>query len=291
MMNLLKNILIAWVYFASTVFGVEALVIPDGQIGGYINVDELQWNRYTTKNNFVILSIDDNQGKWLSENLDGLRSSYLAKWGFDDFKSTAEVRIFCVPNQNLLKKLFSIDKPRIEKRENLVVMWLVLGDNLSSDLASYLQEAIIYDYEITSKKELPFWFKRGIIVLANDSGHVNDQLKNLKKSLDEKKTFSVDRVFKMEAEAFDKDAQDLKDMYDQQAAALCLMLRKEFGGLKLKGFLESCSNQGVEKSLHAIYNFNGVNHFGNQYQHYLRDICSQAVEDKIAASYLEIKPF
>lgn len=290
-MNLLKNIFITWIYFVSSVFGVETLIVPDGQVGGYVNVDELQWNRYTTKSNFVVLSLDDNQGKWLSENLDGLRTSFLSKWGFDDFKSTVEVRIFCVPDQNLLKKLFSIDKPRIEKRENLIAMWLVLSDNLSSDLSSYLQEAVLYDYELSLKKELPFWFKRGAVVLSNNAEQVNQQLKNLKNSFDEKKTFSADRVFKMEPEAFDKEGQDLKDMYDQQAAALCLMLRKEFGGLKLKNFLESCSSQGVEKSLNTVYHFNGVNHFGKQYQHYLKDICSQAVEDKIALSYLEIKPF
>lgn len=290
-MKMLKNAFIAWAYFVSTVFGVDTLLVPEGQLGGYVNVDELQWNRYTTPNNFVILSLDDNQGKWLSQNLDGLRSSFLSRWGFEDFKSKIEIRVFCVPDQNILKKLFSIEGPRLEKRENLVAMWVILNDNLVSGFSPYLQEAVLCDYELNSKKELPFWFKRGSVLLSNDTAYVNQQLKSLKDVLDQQKIFSMDRVFKMEAEAFDKESPESKSLYDQQAAALCLMLRKEFGGIKLRGFLDSCANEGVEKSLHAIYNFNGVNHFSKQYQHYLRDLCSQAVQDKILASYLEIKPF
>ena len=34
---------------------------------------DLSWNRYTTEN-FVIVSIDDKQGKWLSENIEKIKS-------------------------------------------------------------------------------------------------------------------------------------------------------------------------------------------------------------------------
>lgn len=288
-MKIFRNFVTFFAVFCSSVFGADILA-PDGQLGEYVSVDDLQWNRYTTNGNFVVLSIDDNQGKWLAENLDRIRSITLSKWGLETFDSKAEVRIFCVPSHDLLKKLFSIEKPRIEKRDNLTVVWLVLGNDLSQDMSAYLDETIFFDYEQNTKKELPFWFKRGATLLANNANHINDELKELKNSFDSNKLLSTDRLFKMDPEAFDKESQENKQLYDRQAAVLCLMLRKEFGVVKMKSFLEISPRQGVEKSLQLIYSFNGVNHFSKQYVHYLRDLCSQAIQDKILASYLEVKP-
>lgn len=289
-MKIFRNICFAWASLLSSMFAAENLIAPDGHLGEYVATDDLQWNRYTTQNNFVILSIDDSQGKWLAENLDSFRANCLAKWGFENFKSDIEIRIFSVPNKETLKKLFSIEKPRIEKRDNLIAMWIVLESDLTGDLSPFLQEAVLYDYELHSKEDLPFWFERGSVVLSNNLDKINQELKNLKKTLDENQLLVMDRIFKMDPEAYNKETQDQKELYDRQAAALCLMLRKEFGGIKMRAFLNACVSEGVEKSLKAVYDFNGSNHFAKQYRHYLKDLCSQAAEDKILASYLTIKP-
>jgi len=288
-MKIFRNICFAWAFILSSIGVAENLVVPDAQLGNYVAVDDLQWNRYTTAGNITILSIDDSQGKWLSDNVTLIRTQILSKWGFSDFKSQAEIRIFCVPDRDTLKKLFSIEKSRIEKRDDLIAMWVVLGSDLVSDFSPCMEEAVFYDYELNSKVDLPFWFKRGAIGLSAGVGEVNEGIKALKASVDNNQLFSMDRIFKMDPEAFDKESQQQKELFDRQATGLCLMLRREFGGIKLRVFLDSCSSEGVEKSLQGVYNFNGVAHFSKQYLHYLRDLCAQAVEDKISASYLTIK--
>ena len=53
---------------------------------------DLAWNRYATKS-FVIMSIDDAQGKWMSDNLEVIKIWCLERWGFPDFQFTKECRV------------------------------------------------------------------------------------------------------------------------------------------------------------------------------------------------------
>src|SRR4051812_26115945 len=72
------------------------------------DLKNLAWNRYTTEN-FAILSIDDEQGRWLAHNIEHIKKWCLTRWGFPENSRhlfTKECRVFCVPDKILMKKLF-----------------------------------------------------------------------------------------------------------------------------------------------------------------------------------------
>ena len=83
-------------------------------------IKSLEWNRYVTKN-FTILSIDNQKGKQLAETIDSLKSLSLTKWGFPDVKFTKECRVFCVPNYNLLKKLFNLNASKVQGPNHVIL--------------------------------------------------------------------------------------------------------------------------------------------------------------------------
>ena len=68
------------------------------------DLKNLVWNKWNT-NNFTILSIDQAQGEYLFNNLEAIKTWSLTRWGMSDLKYSAECRVFCVPNKNLMKKL------------------------------------------------------------------------------------------------------------------------------------------------------------------------------------------
>ena len=50
-------------------------------------------------------------------------------------------------------------------------------------------------------------------------------------------THSAEQVFSTTDDEYNKQTNENKNLFDQQSACLCLMLRKEFGEVKLQGFL------------------------------------------------------
>lgn len=130
---------------------------------------DLAWNRYTTKS-FVIMSIDDAQGKWMSGNMELVKSWCLERWGFPDFQFTKECRVFCVPNKALLKKLFNLDDSKAEIRQTngkieISAMWLVLDDKPSRVIPPQLTKICFAEFEQKHNVTIPFFAKNGMALL------------------------------------------------------------------------------------------------------------------------------
>lgn len=234
--------------------------------------EDLEWNRYST-DNFVVLSIDNSQGKNLSENLDKYKKNYLTKWGFPDFKFSKECRVFCVPSEAMLKKLFNITESKVEYRKELNVAWIVFGDY------SAISEIVYKEFEEKYKTELPFWFKRGSYLL--NKSDVRKQLKDCNGK------FSAEKLLNMKKDEYDKNED--KKILDQQFVCLCLMLRKEFGEVKLQGFLRFSSSNDVKDVLSFVYGFVSYQAFDKQYQRFVKDLNSELINNNVPDSYLEIK--
>ena len=104
----------------------------------------LEWNRYVNKN-FVILSIEDSQGLWLCKNAPKLNEWCVSRWGFTPKDLSKECRMFCVPNNSLLKKLFGLDSPKVEIRKDkdgkteIMAMWFVLDETRTT---SFLPQSL-----------------------------------------------------------------------------------------------------------------------------------------------------
>lgn len=262
------------------------------------DLKDLQWNRYTTEN-FVILSIDNAQGKWLSKNIEHIKKECLSRWGFPENsrgKFTKECRVFCVPDKTLLKKLFALDQSKVEARKKegrleMTALWLVLDDKPSKTIPEYLSQVCFSEFESANNVSLGFWFKRGASLLNGTIPDIRQEIVNLSSVVGkDQPIFPSDKMFSMTQEDYLKETNENKKIFDQEAIALCLLLRKEFGEAKLQGMLRLSSKNSTEDVLRAVYGFSGYSHFDKQYIRFMRDLTDEVAKGKTPDSYLEVKP-
>lgn len=251
---------------------------------------DLQWNRYSV-GNFTILSIDDNQGKWLSENIEKIRAWCLNRWGFPDIQLAKECRIFCVPNKELLKKLFSIEDSRVEIRDENNVIWLVLDDKPAKTIPVYLTQIALVEFEQKNNVKLGWWFKRGSSVLNGIIPDVRKNVSELDTLLQQNQPIFVsEKMFTLTEDDYKKESPENQLIFDRQAVALCIMLRKEFGEAKLQGFLRISGKNNAQDVLKVVYGFDSFSHFDKQYIKFMRELTFDVLNDKTPDAYLEIKP-
>lgn len=253
----------------------DDLVVPYG--GTTDNLQNLQWNRYTT-DNFVILSINNTQGKNLNDTLEKTKKEMLKKWGFDDFALSKECRIFCVPTSEMLKKLFNLSESKIEFRPDLNVVWMVYDDKV------LVTQVLFKEFEDKYKTELPFWFKRGAFVLNKTKSEIKKEIANL-----ENIKFSSEKLLSYKEADYNKESAEDKKVFDQQCLSLCLLLRKEFGEAKLQGFLRLSAKNNPQDVLSVIYGFSSYKAFDKQYNRFVKDLNGEIINNKVPDSYLEIK--
>ena len=92
----LSHTLLVLLLLSSSNIAYSQIEYPQGQpTAADADLEGLRWNRYTT-DNFVILSIDNNQGRWLYQNVEKIKQLSLTRWGFPQTSEefTQECRIF-----------------------------------------------------------------------------------------------------------------------------------------------------------------------------------------------------
>ncbi|MEI7488402.1 MAG: hypothetical protein WCJ72_13535 [Chryseobacterium sp.] len=252
-------------------------------------IKNLVWNRYITTN-FTILSIDNDQGYWMKNNLEDIKIWCLTRWGFSDIKFSKECRIFCVPNKNLLKKLFNLDSSKIEIRKKndeieITAMWLVLDDKPSKVLPIYLTEIILAEFESSNLVKLPLWSKKGMSSLNGMIDDIKLDLSNLSNV----KIYDIQTILNMNEQQFVKLGQDKQKLFINQSVALCLLLRKEFGELKLHSFLKTSFKSGSNESVKKVLGFKDYSDFEKTYVRYIDGLSKDITNKVIPDSYLQIK--
>jgi hypothetical protein len=249
-------------------------------------IKDLVWNRFV-KENFVILSIDEQQGSWLHKNIDSINDWCTTRWGFPKVQFSKECRIFCVPNKSLLSKLFNLNESRVEIRKkdgeiNISVLWLVLEEPTPSSVAQYLTRASFAEYEEQEEVKLPFWFLRSAEILNSPLNNVRTNLKNTISEL------NVKSVFETKIEDYETLAKDKKDLFDQQALFLNLMLRKELGELKLHSLLRLEEKNDLENVLKFVYGYKNLKEFESKFSLFYKDLSKAVSLEKVPDSYLLI---
>ena len=259
------------------------------------SISSLQWNRYTTKN-FTILSIDDKQGKWLEENIESIKKWCLTRWGYENIDFNKECRIFVVPNKEMLKNLFNISEPKVEIRKNndeleLSIVWLSLDTNPANVIPTFITHVCLQNLQEKYKIKFDIWFERGIAQLNNTIVEAKNDLKGIAKNIIENSSmFTSEKLFNIKADEFYKLSESKQQMFDNQSLALVLMLRKEFGEIKLHNFVKSVPQQGYQTMLNKIYGFSSYDHFDKSYFTFLKDISNDIIKNKVPNSYIEITP-
>lgn len=256
---------------------------------------DLAWNRYTTKS-FVIMSIDDAQGKWMSGNMELVKSWCLERWGFPDFQFTKECRVFCVPNKALLKKLFNLDDSKAEIRKTngkieISAMWLVLDDKPSRVIPPQLTKICFAEFEQRHNVTIPFFAKNGMALLNGTIPDIRGHIVSLGTTVQkDQPIFISEKMFVMTEDEYVKQTPENKKIFDQQSVALCLLLRKEFGEAKLQGFLRMSVRNSPKDVLQVVYGFNSYAQFDQSYLRFMRDLSREVNQQRTPDSYLEIRP-
>jgi hypothetical protein len=93
------------------------------------------------------------------------------------------------------------------------------------------------------------------------------------------------RLFSMTEGQWRSLPQDQKILFDQQAAATCLLLRKEFGQSK---FLTFILTDNKEKDLKEILGFSSGDNFDKVLTRYIVNLSKDINNDKTPDSYLQI---
>lgn len=201
------------------------------------DIKELQWNRYVTVN-FEILSLDNNQGKYLSKNVENIKTWVLWRWGIKDVNFIKKCKIMCVPSKSLYNKLFSKNESVWRVDKDGYNIWLITeGVDWNIKLPFLMTEVVLANFEDTYKSKLPLWCYKGMSIL-------NGPIKDIKSGLGFTNDISTSKILTMTLENYKSLNDKEKKVFDFQCSFFCLWIKQEYG---IKVFLDFMSGTMVNK--------------------------------------------
>lgn len=280
----MKSIILSLLLLSTTALGNEnpGVIFPTNVI--FSSSDEykdMQWNRYTTKN-FTIMSIENNEGKWLFNNLENIKKSSLKKWGIIDKDLSVECRIMVVNNKDILKKFFNLTDSKIELRKKdgkaeIIAVWICIENHNHKDLDKIITEVCFKDMLNKLAIEKKF-LERGVVNLRKPKEEIKEIIKNI---LPE--TSFLDKT----EEDYKKLNQQEKQNFETNSTVFCLMLKKEFGEKKFLKLMLSKGNN-IEKII-EIYGYKDKEEIEKTFKRYCEDLKKSIQKNEIEDKYLEIE--
>jgi hypothetical protein len=257
--------------------GVEAVATDDPDLEG------LNWHRWTT-GKFTVLSIDKKQGEFLVKHIQKIKAWLMTRWGFPNNKFSAECRILCAPSEELIYKLFRINDSRAEVRKNsdgeieLSAVWLLLDKRPSVAVPPSLTVPCLAEWGQKHDVEVRPWVYHGIAGLNQPVVNIKEELASLKP------VFGSEKMLNITQAEWNNLSEEERSAYNLQAAALCLMLRKEFGQIHFHKFIKSEPKVAIKN-----LGFTSYEHFDKSYLRYIADLSKEIVNNKTPDSYLNVK--
>lgn len=222
----------------------------------------LVWNKWNT-NNFIIISIDKNQGLYLKNNIEKIKTNLITRWGLDDFDFTKDCKIVCVSNNKLLNRIFKLDSPKFEVRKNkdnkieLSAIWFSLEDYKSDIPLLEIMNVCMAEYQLNNK--IPNFCNQGMCFLSQNPNLIMQKILSNKDSLS---NF------------------DFSQMNDVQSAVVCLLMRKEYGQ---DNFIRYLDNQNF-----SCYGFDSEEKFRITLDRYCVHLLEDLENNVTPKNYIEI---
>ena len=253
----------------------------------------LVWNRWTN-GKFVILSIDNEQGKYVQANIAQLRSWAANRWGFPDLVLDRECRIIIVPNKALMKKLFGISTSKAEcmldstGKVRMYAAWVVFDDSFELCFAPSVMKLYLSAYERATNIKMGAWAHKGMSYLSKPVPNIAGGFRELGMLIegDTKVLFSRGLLASDRA-TFDKYSGVNKSLFDVQSAVLCLMIRKEFGQ---QNFMRLAASKGTEDDLRKATGYTSYDAFDRAFKRYMIYLSNDIGNNRTPTQYLDIKP-
>jgi hypothetical protein len=236
----------------------------------------LQWNRWESEN-FVVCATNDKQAKFLHDHLEQVKTWSLNRWGLADVKFSAECILLCVDDAAIYKKFFNIEESKVEiRRENGKIkrnVIFLLGVGQPSDTVPIpVMEVCLSEYEQANNVKFGWWAHRGMSNLNGSLGTIRQGLADLSPLLAQNsQMYFSQSLLTATQEQYDQLG-DNRRVFDLNATAMCLMLRKEFGQDRFHKFLGF--SQNPEVGLREVYKFNSYSAFDMSYKRFMIDIAA-----------------
>ena len=264
----------------------QNLPVPTGvELSNDPMIPNIAWNRWTTQN-FTILSIDPSQGEYLKDNVEFMKSWTLTRWGLQDIKFSRECRIFCAPNKEIMKKLFNIESSFAEVKNNINYLWLILDGKPAEIVPSGLSIISLSEYEKVTNKNFGWWLHRGIPNINLTLSQIRNNMISIERVIqNNQEMFFSKSIFTLTESDWKKLSENQKRLFDLESAAMCLLIRKEFGQ---NLFLEFMNSRYSERELNSILGFSGYAQFDITFKRYLVNLTADIRSNKTPDHYLQV---
>jgi len=274
-----------------------------------------KWLRWTSRNFVVLVPKYDfakAQGEYLKNNLDNLKIWVLNRWGLDDVpfgKETIQtakgpreepnVKLWCIDNSTLFEESYGVKDSTVEVIRNdqndirNIEAYILLKQSAALDLPMPITEIALAEFENNYRQRthyegtFGYWAIRGMGVLNKPVDSIKEELKWLHSIMADKLLLSSN-LFSVTKKDWLVSTDENKHLFDVESAALCLMLRKEFGQMRFLHFLKRSGEVNPEIVLKEIYEFDNYNSFDKSFNSYMRYLTSDVVNDKTPNAYLTI---
>lgn len=279
----------------------ETLPVPEGvQPSSDPSIPNIAWNRWTTRN-FTVHSIDVDQGKYLFNNIEQMKTWTFERWGLADIRFTSEtanepnakpipqVKVFCAPDAVTMKKLFNMESSFGETRvENGKIkishLWLVLDVKPSEVIPASLTVIALKEYEQQTNKKFGWWVHRGMPVLNMTLPQIRGNIVTIEGALGKDSgMFFSKALLEMTEENWKSQSPELKRLFDSQAATMCLLVRKEFG----QDNFHAMMNQ--QASFQTVLGFRDNAELDATFKRYMVYLTQDIRQNKTPNDYLQIQ--
>jgi len=239
------------------------------------DIKGLVWNKWETES-FIILSIDPDQGRYLVENIEAIKYWILDRWGLNNITFSVKCKIIATPTAAMLKKLFNFNQSLGEVKRNAEgkiessAVWLSLDKPLDNLLPAALTLPTLHEYRYQSKSNFGFWMFRAMTHLNRPALEIKQRLVDLDKLLANKqKSYSAKEILFMDEKAWLAAKPEDKAIFDRQAVALCLMLRKEMGQSNLIKFIHTSGNEAAMQEVYGYASFQELDYTLRRFMTYI----------------------
>ena len=270
----MKKLLVLFLFLFLCSLTKAAEVPTPAILNDKFDVKGLVWNKWDT-DNFIILSLDKPQGYKLFKNIEEVKKQSLEKWGFVDSVVENDCKIVCVSNDDLLKKLFRLEKTHSEVIKDgsgnfSSSIWTTNDADISAEV---LYVILLQD------NNLKWWVKRGIYNLTKN------EIKDIKSNIPETSD-NLSKIVAVTENDWKNKPELEKNNFDENASLLCLFLRKEFGQ---NNFVKILKSKQTEKEIAEVLGFKNSEDAEKVFKRYAQAIYKDKMENKIPDNYLKIQ--
>lgn len=258
-------------------------------------LEGLSWNRWTSKN-FIVCSLNDPQAQYLHRHLELVKGWTFARWGMYDIDLSVPCKLICVDSKDLFKKLFNLEKTKIEIRRdsdgriNETVIFMLIDGPPSQTTPIPLTEICLAEFAQKYNADFGVWSLKGMSNLNGSLEQIREKLIQIKPILEKNEPLFFSKgILEMTPDQYKALSEDKKNLFNNCSIAFCLMIRKEFGQDMYLKLLQKTCEINPEEALIGVLKFKNYEDFDKTLKRYYTDLINDIYLGKTPNSYLQIR--